>query len=73
MKMIGILSNFIDAVGWENGVFEIWMKSGVGYRYRGVSEEQYRSLFVDSDFGRNYNRLKHEMPAPEKFPLRPRG
>lgn len=72
MKMRGILSGFIDAVGWEDGVLEVWMKNGTGYRYRGVTEEQYRSLFVSSDFGRNYNRLKRELPGPEKFSLRPR-
>ena len=69
LKMRGILSNFIDAVGWENGILEVWLKNGTGYRYYGVTEEQYLSIFVDSDFGRNYNRLKRELSPPEKFPL----
>lgn len=71
--MLGILSNFIDAVGWENGVFEIWLKNGTGYRYYGVTEEQYRAFFKDSDFGRNYNALKRNLPTPEKYVIRPRG
>ncbi len=72
MKMLGVLSSFIDAVGWESGVLEVWLKNGTGYRYQGVTEEQYRSLFISSDFGRNFNRLKRVLPDPEKFPLRPR-
>jgi hypothetical protein len=72
LKMLGILSNYIDAVGWENGIFEIWLKNGIGYRYYGVTEEQYHSVFADSDFGRNYNALKRVLPAPEKFVLPPR-
>lgn len=70
--MKGVLSGFIDAIGWEDGVLEIWMKKGYGYRYRGVTEEQYCSLFTNSDFGRNFRKLKHVLPDPEKFPLHPR-
>ena len=72
LKMRGILSNFMDAVGWEDGILEVWMKNGTGYRYRGVTEEQYRAIFKDSEFGRNYNALKHLLPTPEKFALPPR-
>lgn len=69
LKMRGVLSSHIDAFGWEAGVLEVWMKNGWGYRYRGTTEEQYHSLFVNSDFGRNFNRLKPLLPAPEKFRL----
>ena len=66
LKMRGVLSSFIVAIGWEDGVLEIWMK-GYGYRYRGVTEEQYRSLFINSDFGRNYGKLKPYLPMPERI------
>lgn len=67
MKMKYVLSGFIYAIGWENGVLEIWMKNGQGYRYRGVTEEQYCSLFTNSDFGRNFQKIKPVLPDPEKF------
>ncbi len=69
--MRGVLSDFIDAIGWEDGVLEVWMKKDWGYRYRGITEDQYKSLFVNSDFGRNFNKLKPLLPVPEKFPLAP--
>ena len=49
LKMRGVLSGFINAIGWEDGVLEIWMKKGYGYRYHGVTEEQYHSLFINSE------------------------
>lgn len=72
LKMLGVLSGFINAIGWENGILEIWMNNGVGYRYHGVTEEQYHSLFVNSDFGRNFRKLKPVLQDYEKFPLHPR-
>lgn len=31
--MQNVLSGFIDVIGWENDVLQIWMKTDVGYRY----------------------------------------
>lgn|GEM_PF-5218694 len=70
--MIGILFNFIDAVGWEDNVFEIWMKNGTGYRHYGVPRERYEAFFANSAFGKNYSSIKRDFPAPEKFPIAPR-
>ena len=72
MKMIGVLSGFIDAVGWEDGVLEVWLKNGVGYRHKGVPKDQYEELFIHSEFGKVYNRIKNDFPACEKFLLPPR-
>ena len=69
--MRGVLSGFIDAIGWEDGILEIWMKNGIGYQYRGVTEAQYHSLFANSDFGRNLRALKPTLRDYEKFPLHP--
>lgn len=72
MKMLGVLSGFIDAIGWENGVLEVWLKNGVGYRHPGVPKERYDAFFTHSDFGRVYNQIKRDFPAQEKFPIPPR-
>ena len=71
--MIGVLSNFIDAVGWEDGVFEIWLKNGTAYRHPGVPKERYDGFFIDSEFGKNYHRIKRDYPYSEKYVLPPRG
>lgn len=67
LKMRGVLSDFINAIGWEDGVLEIWMKKGYGYRYHGVTEEQYHSLFINSEFGRNFRKLEPDLPTPERL------
>lgn len=68
--MCAIMSNFIDAVGWENGVFEVWMKNGTVYRYYNVPETRYNELFINSDFGRVFNRIKRDYSVPGYSPLK---
>ncbi|GIP14361.1 hypothetical protein J40TS1_00030 [Paenibacillus montaniterrae] len=58
MKMKGVLSGWIKAFGWENGVLEVWFLDNrpVAIHYN-VPYEAYENLFNGSDFGRNYMAL----------------
>lgn len=54
-KMRGVLSGWIRAFGWENGVVEVWFLDNRPRAFHdNVPYEAYEKLFTNSDFGRNY-------------------
>lgn len=63
MEMRGVLSGWIKAFGWENGILEVWfLDDRPAAIHNNVPYEAYEELFRDSDFGRNYMALRKTYP-----------
>ena len=63
-KMRGVLSGWIAAFGWEDNVLEVRFLDNRPHAYHyNVPEEEYKNLFRNSDFGRNYMALCKRYPA----------
>ena len=67
-KMKGVLSGWIRAFGWEDGVLEVWFLDDRLIAYHdNVPYEAYKGLFHDSEFGRNYMALCKIYPPRRRF------